>query len=184
MIRSVQGNHMADDVALIVARLMELSARTAPKAKGEDFIELKIFRGDELDRIGKEMLKIGEEKDSSGYRRDGQNVLNSDVLLMVGLKKHPGLGTDCRACGYDSCREFNSASSNGEFKGPNCIHRVADLGIALGSAAKTASIHNIDNRIMVRAGDAARRLSMIESNVGYGIPLSVTGKNIFFDRKK
>jgi len=61
---------------------------------------------------------------------------------------------------------------------------LVDLGIAVGSAVKTASFHNVDNRIMYRAGIAAKSLGMIESNIAYGIPLSATGKNIFFDRKK
>ena len=42
-----------------------------------------------------------------------------------------------------------------DFKGPNCMLRLLDLGIALGSAVKTAQIHNVDNRIMYRAGVAA-----------------------------
>jgi len=60
--------------------------------------------------------------------------------------------------------------------------RLLDLGIALGSAVKTAQIHNVDNRIMYRAGAAAKRLGMMKSNVIMGIPLSVSGKNIYFDR--
>ncbi len=59
---------------------------------------------------------------------------------------------------------------------------MIDLGIALGSAVKTASIHNVDNRIMYRAEVVARKLGMIEGEVVVGIPLSVTGKSPFFDR--
>ncbi|MCL6650529.1 MAG: ferredoxin domain-containing protein [Chloroflexi bacterium] len=58
-----------------------------------------------------------------------------------------------------------------------------DLGIALGSAAKTASIFNADNRIMYRAGVAARRIGMMDADVVVGIPISATGKSIYFDRK-
>ena len=57
-----------------------------------------------------------------------------------------------------------------------------DLGIALGSAAKTASILNADNRIMYRVGVAARKLGLIEGEVVAGIPISATGKSIYFDR--
>jgi uncharacterized ferredoxin-like protein len=60
---------------------------------------------------------------------------------------------------------------------------MADLGIAVGSAAKTASMNNADNRIMERVGLAAMRLGMMKSNVIYGIPLSATGKSIYYDRK-
>jgi uncharacterized ferredoxin-like protein len=60
---------------------------------------------------------------------------------------------------------------------------MADLGIAVGSAVKTASLLNLDNRVMYTAGVAARSLGWVgECSVAYGIPVSVTGKNIFFDR--
>jgi uncharacterized ferredoxin-like protein len=59
-----------------------------------------------------------------------------------------------------------------------------DLGIAIGSAVKTASIMNVDTRIMFSAGTAAQSLGMIRSNVCMAVPLSVSGKNIYFDRKK
>ncbi|MFY9415198.1 MAG: ferredoxin domain-containing protein, partial [Tepidanaerobacteraceae bacterium] len=60
--------------------------------------------------------------------------------------------------------------------------RLVDLGIAVGSAVKTASMLNVDNRIMYRIGVVARKMKLIEGDVVLGIPLSATGKNIFFDR--
>lgn len=180
--RDIRAIAMTEAIVMTVAKMMELAARTAPKAAGKDYIEVRILGALEKDGIGQEMIRLGDERNSSGFRRDGKNVLDSDLLVIVGLLKHPGLGVDCRACGYDDCESFNSASSDGEFLGPNCAHRIADLGIAVGSAVKTASIHNVDNRVMYRAGVAARSLDLIKSNLAYGIPLSVTGKNIFFDR--
>jgi uncharacterized ferredoxin-like protein len=54
----------------------------------------------------------------------------------------------------------------------------------LGSAAKTASLLNVDNRIMYRIGTAALKLKMLpESTVIMGIPISAKGKSIYFDRK-
>jgi uncharacterized ferredoxin-like protein len=62
--------------------------------------------------------------------------------------------------------------------------KLLDLGIALGSAAKTAMDLNVDNRIMYRIGVAATRLGYLPgSSVVMGIPLSVKGKNIYFDRR-
>lgn len=70
-----------------------------------------------------------------------------------------------------------------DYCGPNCVIRMADLGIALGSAVKTASIHNVDNRIMYTAGVGALSLGWMEGcNVAYGIPLRASCKNIYFDR--
>jgi len=61
-------------------------------------------------------------------------------------------------------------------------YKLIDLGIALGSAAKTASEMNVDNRIMLSVGMAAQELKILEAEVVLGIPLSIKGKNIFFDR--
>jgi uncharacterized ferredoxin-like protein len=58
------------------------------------------------------------------------------------------------------------------------------LGIALGSAVKTASYLNVDNRVMYRAGTAAKRLGYLAgSSVVMGIPISASGKSIYFDRR-
>jgi uncharacterized ferredoxin-like protein len=60
---------------------------------------------------------------------------------------------------------------------------MADLGIAVGSAAKTAQIHNADNRVFFSAGVAALSLGHLPGcTTAYAIPLSISGKNIFFDR--
>jgi uncharacterized ferredoxin-like protein len=95
---------------------------------------------------------------------------------------HKGVGLNCGGCGSATCAEFDQRSHIGDFEGPNCVLRVLDLGIALGSAAKMAMDHNVDNRIMYRAGVSARRLGLMESKIVHGIPLSASGKSIFFDR--
>jgi uncharacterized ferredoxin-like protein len=42
---------------------------------------------------------------------------------------------------------------------------------------------DVDNRIMYRVGTAAVRLRLLpEASVVMGIPVSVRGKNIYFDR--
>ncbi len=166
----------------IVAGLMRIAAITAPKAVGQDFIEVKIATKEERTNIAREMLKMGEEKGAANWDRDAKGIENSNGLLLVGLREHQGAGLNCAACGFESCAEFNKASVDGEFRGPNCMLRLLDLGIALGSAVKTAQMNNVDNRIMYRAGAAARRLKLMQSNVIMGIPLSVSGKNIYFDR--
>jgi uncharacterized ferredoxin-like protein len=60
---------------------------------------------------------------------------------------------------------------------------MTDMGIALGSAVKTASPFNVDNRAMYTAGVSALSLGLLEGcSIAYGIPLKASGKNIFFDR--
>jgi len=166
-----------------VANLMVLSVITAPKTKGQDILEVKVLFDEEKDKIAIEMQKIGEKKNSPGFVRDGNNVKDSEALILIGLKPHKSCGFNCKACGFEDCMEFDKTKKKGEFKGPNCAYRLLDMGIALGSAVKTASLHNVDNRIMYRVGVAAMRLNIMESNFIMGIPLSASGKNIFFDRK-
>ncbi|QLH74592.1 MAG: hypothetical protein HPY73_03415 [Methanomassiliicoccales archaeon] len=170
------------DTVNFVADLMEVSARTAPKGVGQDFIEVKVLTDEERVAIGNDMLAISKERDSPGFERDGKNVLGSSAMVLIGLLPHKGVGLDCGACGFKDCASFNEASIKGDFEGPNCAIRLLDLGIALGSAVKTASDLNVDNRIMYRAGVSAKRLGLMRSKVIHGIPLSATGKNIFFDR--
>ncbi|HSW35903.1 MAG TPA: DUF2148 domain-containing protein, partial [Candidatus Limnocylindrales bacterium] len=76
----------------------------------------------------------------------------------------------------------NHIKNGSEFTGPLCAWRLIDLGIALGSAVKTASLFNADNRIMYRIGVAALRKKLITGEIAIGVPLSATGKSIYFDR--
>lgn len=168
----------------IVAQLMELSARTAPKAGGKDYVVSKIIKGDDLRILAEAMEAYGKEVDKKNFDRDGNNVLRSDAVLLLGLKDAKNAGLNCGACGFSSCTAFTESGlkEGPEFAGPICAWRLMDLGIALGSAAKTASLLNADNRIMYRIGVVARRLGMIDGEVIVGIPISISGKNIYFDR--
>ncbi len=179
------------DTVRFVADLMAVSARTAPKAAGQDFIEAKVLTDSEKDALGQDMIRLGKERQIEGFDRDGKNVLDSDAVLLVGLLPHSSIGLDCGACGFGSCSGFeekrkapHDETEKTDFGGPNCVIRLLDLGIALGSAAKKASEMNVDNRIMYRIGVSARRLGLGESNIIHGIPLSATGKSIFFDRQR
>ena len=71
-------------------------------------------------------------------------------------------------------------SNTGEWFGMRA--KLIDLGIALGSAVKIASDLNIDNRIFYSAGLAAIQTGIMKADEVQGIPLSIKGKNIFFDR--
>jgi len=167
------------------AALMEIAARTAPKSRGEDFIEILTISGEKISKLAEAMKKYGIESGKENFDRDGGNVAASQVVVLIGLNNGTSLGLDCGACGFKNCNEFDSAKRHeGEFIGPQCVYRLADLGIAVGSAVKTAQMLNIDNRIMYRIGVAARWTGMVDWDLVLGIPLSVTGKNIYFDRYK
>lgn len=63
------------------------------------------------------------------------------------------------------------------------MFRYADLGIAVGATATKARNFCIDNRVMYTVGATSGVSGLLDVDVVFGIPLSVTGKNIFFDRK-
>lgn len=165
-----------------VAQLMALSARTAPKAAGKDFVEVKVITGDDLTRLGDAMVDYGTKSGKGNFDRDGNNIRHSDAVVLLSLKDAKTVGLNCGACGHSKCAELPGAVQSPEFDGPWCVWRLLDLGIALGSAVKTASILNADNRIMYRVGVLARQLGMIEGQVVIGVPISASGKSIYFDR--
>jgi hypothetical protein len=70
-----------------------------------------------------------------------------------------------------------------EFAGPQCNLRDIDLGIAVGSAAKTAALLSVDCRCQTRIAVAARKLGIIKADVAVALSLSLTHKNIDFDRQ-
>ncbi len=166
-----------------VAKMMALAARTAPKAIGKDYLEIKIIEGDQVAKLADEMIRYGKESGRPNYDRDGANVKDSQAVLLLGLKNPIHLGLNCGACGFATCSEMSKNLTAGpEFSGPLCVWRIVDFGIALGSAVKTASLFNVDNRIMYRIGVLALKAKMIEGEIAIGVPLSATGKSIFFDR--
>jgi uncharacterized ferredoxin-like protein len=178
------------EAILEVAKLMLVSARTAPKSGGVDDVLALVVSGERKNAIAREMELIGEDRrlegKTQGFNRDAENVKGSEAVILIGVRGTKSFGLDCGACGYRTCKEFQAKKSERgkDFVGPTCLFKALDLGTALGSAVKMASMLNVDNRIMYRVGTAALRLRMLpEASVIMGIPVSAKGKSIFFDRK-
>lgn len=171
---------MEEEAILEVAKLMCLAARTAPKARGIDRIITKIVTEEiEKELIAKKMEEVAQTqpKVAKIFFRDVVNLRQAPVIVLIGSK----LGTmelDCGYCGFSSCEELKN---NGKAR---CSYVPGDLGIALGSAVSVASLHHLDNRVMYSIGYAAGQLALLGKEVKliYAIPLSATGKNIFFNR--
>lgn len=167
----------------VAAQLMALSAVTAPKSKGQNYVATRIVKGEDLEMLAKAMEEYGPRYGKKDFDRDARGIRASFAVLLIGIKDAQPVGLDCGACGFASCSELLSAGrKTKEFTGPVCAFRLLDMGIALGSAAKTASMLNVDNRIMYRVGVVARERGIVDWDYVMGIPLSATGKNVFFDR--
>jgi uncharacterized ferredoxin-like protein len=150
----------------LVAELMIVSAKTAPKARGVDNVVSTILVSrEELEKLARKMEELAEMH-GEYFKRDADNVRNSDAVVIIGCKiTNIGL------------RKVETLKFD-----PDYVGSIINLGIALGSAVKTASMLNVDNRIMYSAGLAALELKLIDADIAYGIPLSVKAKNIYFDR--
>ena len=177
------------EVTEMAVKLMAASARTAPKAGGKDFLEIVVITKDEdLKKIAHTMKEYASKSTNEAYwLRDASNIENSQALLLVGLSKPVTAGYDCGGCGYPTCKEFEKAKQMKDkemgYTGPHCVMRMIDIGVALSSAAKTASLLNVDNRVQQRVGAAARAMGLIKGEVVMGIPVSITGKSIYYDRQ-
>lgn len=60
-----------------------------------------------------------------------------------------------------------------------------DIGIAIGSAAAAAADARVDSRVMFSVGRAAKSLGLLgeKASLVLALPLSISGKSPFFDRK-
>ena len=171
------------NVVSYVAELMSAAAITSPKAKGSNFVEVKILEGEILKEIAVRMVEYGIKTGKKNFDRDGKNVANSEAVVLIGLKNTDTGGLNCGACGYPDCNSFlKHTPVDVEFKGPTCAYRLLDMGIAIGSAVKIAAMMNIDNRVMYRVAVIARDMKLVDWDFVIGIPLSISGKSIYFDR--
>jgi uncharacterized ferredoxin-like protein len=171
---------------------------TAPKSGGQlflkgskPFIETVMIEDQQtLSSLAGWLRERGTKLKSPIWFRDADMTEKLDLVLFIGLAKWYPPVYDCGACGYATCAEFLRArehnqtpgSEEWEFPGPVCQLRCVDLGVAVGSAAKVASMHNIDCRCQTRIAAAARHLGIIEADLAVALSMSVTHKNIFFDK--
>ena len=165
-----------NELVIQAARQMMVAARTAPKGKGIDIIEMALVTGDDKDRLAGEMRRIGTERNWMFFLRDADNVLQAEVVMIIGTRQQMQ-GLNCMYCGHPTC-EAKPADTP-------CVINSVDLGIAIGSACAKAADLKVDTRVMFSAGFAAQSLKMLGDNCGgvFAIPVSATSKNPFFDRQ-
>jgi len=161
-----------------VAALMAGAARTAPKTRGIDNIQV-VAIDDEGTRqtLVIKMKEIARLENRPGFERDANNVAASPAIVVIGVQSNPA-GLNCGFCGNPTCDELKA-------KDGICSFNSVDLGIAACSAAAIASDLRVDTRIMYSVGRSCLDLKLFSEGVkeALGIPLSITGKSPFFDRK-
>jgi uncharacterized ferredoxin-like protein len=187
------------DVIRTVAKLCAAAAVTAPKSGGQLFnqgkplfIETVIVDDKEtIGRLAEWIRAWGRDRRQEIWFRDAATAEKLDGVLFIGIlgNWYPPI-YDCGACGYATCAEFmeatkplREASGKFEFVGPQCNLRNIDLGIAVGSAAKAASLYNVDTRCQTWIAVAARKLGIIQSEIAVALSMSITHKNVGFDKR-
>jgi len=181
-----------------VGQLMAAAAMTAPKSGGQllgagapTFLETVLLDDPAtLARLADWMRARGKERREAIWFRDADAAQALDGVLFVGLANPYPPNYDCGACGYATCAEFLHATKQAradseelEFTGPTCTLRAVDLGVAVGSAARTAAVHCVDCRCQTRIAVAARKLGLIHADLAVALSLSLTHKAITFDRR-
>ena len=168
--RASRHEHVLD-----VARQMMTAARTAPKGKGVDIIEIAMVTGDDLKVLSDKMVAMVEEHGMKFFLRDAANILQAECVIIIGTREQVQ-GLNCGHCGYPTCA--------GRPEGVPCAVNSVDVGIAIGSACAPAADLRVDTRVMFSAGLAAQQLEWLpECRSVYAIPVSASTKNPFFDRK-
>lgn len=173
-----ESKEMEKRSVLETAARMCAAARTAPKTRGIDRIETVVLTGEEKDGLADKMTELfgitGEA--NAFFKRDAENVRNSEAVVLIGTKKgFAGLSV-CSFCGFQNCGDCHQ-------KGGSCAFDYINLGIALSSAAIVAQRDFVDNRIMFSIGRAWMEMEHREDDtIWLGLPLSVSGKSKYFDR--
>jgi uncharacterized ferredoxin-like protein len=181
-----------------VAGLCAAAAMTAPKSGGQLFLRGRppfietVWLADQAQQhaLAAWLRARGRERQEPIWFRDASVCERVGGILFIGLADWYPPVYDCGACGYATCAEFldattaqrKAAGQSFEFAGPTCNLRDIDLGIAVGSAAKTASINNVDCRCQTRVAVAARHTGLIRADVAVALSLSITHKAEGFDR--
>lgn len=160
---------------LQIAQQMMIAARTAPKAKGVDIIEVAMVTESNIRILSDTMKQMYEENGFKFFLRDADNILEAECVVLIGTHDHPH-GVNCGHCGFATCGERED--------GVPCAINSVDVGIAIGSACSVAADNRVDTRVMFSAGLAAQQLDWLDGCTQvYAIPVSASSKNPFFDRK-
>ena len=167
---------LIDKAVVEISRYLMLAAETAPKGRGINCLKMITLDGEQKDALAKQMKIIGEREGIAFFLRDADNLAEAQAVILLGCENGVR-GLNCGLCGCPSCQE--------KAKPYPCVFNIIDLGIALGSAVSSAANFKIDTRIMYSAGKTAMEMQLLDENTAciLAIPLSVSAKNIFFDRK-
>ena len=160
---------------MVAAGQMMTAARTAPKGKGIDIIEIAVVEGKDIEILSNKTREIGLQRDYKFFLRDAENILSAEAVLLIGTRLQE-MTLNCSHCGFPDCDDKPLMFP--------CVINTVDVGIAIGSACAMAADLRLDTRVMFSAGYAAQELNWLKGcRTIFAIPVSASSKNPFFDRK-
>jgi NADPH-dependent glutamate synthase beta subunit-like oxidoreductase len=121
--------------------------------------------------------------------------LSEQVSLMESTRclKCNEIGFDCGACGFKTCRESvinyqNRLNETGGepwgwlVKGPSCIWRLVEFGIAVDWAAAAAHRHNVESRVAMIPGTVFMRMGHLpDCSMIVVVPLGPCKERWYFE---
>lgn len=161
---------------MAVANAMMTAARTAPKGKGFDIIEIVTLTGEDIIQLSEAMRVYSDKTGLMFVLRDAENILHAEAVILIGTRQQLH-NLNCGYCGFETCAD--------KLQQPDvpCALNTVDVGIAIGSACAVAADARVDSRVMFSAGRVAQELNLLpECSSIYAIPISSTSKSPFFDR--
>lgn len=102
-------------------RQMMTAARTAPKAKGIDIIEMALVADAELIQLADKLESMGKESGKESFLRDSDNIRHAEAVMIIGTRQQT-MGLNCAYCGSPTCFSKPEAMP--------CAINSIDLGIA------------------------------------------------------
>lgn len=163
------------ELVIEAGKAMMRAARTAPKGKGIDQLEIALVQGESIKELAREMLQLDYRGGKYTFTRDSNNLLQAQCVVLIGYRAC-NLGLNCMHCGYPTCAA--------KPKEVPCAMNAIDVGVAVGSACAIAADWRVDTRVMYSAGLAAQKMGLLPNcSLVTAIPVSASSKNPFFDRK-
>lgn len=196
------GKRLANEGLLAAAQQCAMAALKAPQMTGMTDIKIEILTGEDIDPIIEMLGILGEDNTVCfGDNKTLQSCKDKGtlpvIMLIGGINLGTsGLGWDCGACGFATCKEhnayveeerqkpkdFNRPSAFGT-PGPVCVWKAIDIGMAMDWAATTAYRLNLENRAMMSVGAISQALGYLDGcEISIGMCLGPCEPEVYYNR--
>ena len=121
-----------------IAALMMNAARTAPKARGVDNLEIAMITGTDIDRLADKLEEMSSQPGRAFFTRDAGNLRQAGAVVLIG-SRYEALGLNCGWCGFATCADKGLLYLKGEAK-VNGIRWAADAKKAAAASSGAVKV--------------------------------------------